>query len=47
MDDKDASVPGTVVSDVQEMDVVLSECHSGVVIGGEAELSDGFPLEGA
>jgi len=47
MNDKDTSIPGTVAPDVQEMDVVLSKCHGGVITVGETELPSGFPLESA
>lgn len=45
MDDIDASIPGTVVPDVQEMDVVLSERHGGGIVIRETELPGGNPHE--
>lgn len=47
MNHEDASLPRTVASNVQEMDVVLSECHDGVIIGGETEVLYEIPLERA
>lgn len=47
MDDKDTSNPGTVAPDIQEMDVVLSKRHGRVIVVGETERPDGFPLESA
>ena len=43
MDDKDTSVPRTVVSNVQEMNVVLSKCHDRVIIFRKIEVLDEIP----
>ena len=45
MNDKDTSHSRAVASNIQEMDVVLSECHDGVIVGGEAEVLDEIPRE--
>ena len=45
MDDKDASLSRPVVSNVQEMDVVLSKCHDGVIIFGKIRFLDEIPRE--
>lgn len=45
MNDEDTSLPRAVASNVQEMDVVLSKCHDGVIILGEGELLDDIPLD--
>ena len=46
MDDKDASDTGTVSSNIQEVDVILSKCHDGVIVGREIEVLDEIPREG-
>lgn len=45
MNDKDTSHSRAVASNIQEMDVVLSECHDGVIVGGETEVLDEIPRE--
>lgn len=46
MDDEDAGRSRTIVSNAQEMNVVLSKCHDGVIIIGEIKLLDEIPLDG-
>ena len=45
MNNKDPSLSGTVTANVQEMNVVLSECHDGVIAIGVRSFLDGIPRE--
>lgn len=48
MNNKDSSVSSRVGANVQEMDVVLSECHDRFVVSGERgrRLLDEVPRDG-
>lgn len=43
MNDKDASLARTVVANVQEVNMVLSECHDGVIAIRESWFLDKVP----
>jgi len=45
MDDKDASLSRSVVSNVQEMDVVLGKRHDGVIIFRKIKFPNEIPCE--
>jgi len=45
MDDKDASLSRSVVSNVQKMNVVLSKCHDGGIISRKIKIPDEIPRE--
>lgn len=45
MDDEDASRSRAIAPNAQEMNVVLSKRHDGVIVVREIELLDEIPLE--
>jgi hypothetical protein len=46
MDDEDAGRSWAIVSNAQEMNVVLSKCHNGGIIVREIKVLDEIPPDG-